>query len=134
MLLPMFAMFMWIWVIILYALFHRIKAVRTRELHPKYFRTFSGATPPIWIEKQNRHITNLFECPPLFLIAGVLIIALKLEDGIFVALAWAFVALRIVHSIIHIGINHVIMRLSVFALSATVLVVIWARIVFLAQP
>ena len=42
-----------------------------------------------------------------------------------VALAWAYVALRIVHSAIHLSYNRVVHRLAVFALSNAVLGMLW---------
>jgi hypothetical protein len=43
------------------------------------------------------------------------------------ALAWAYVALRIVHSAIHLTYNKVLHRLGVFALSNVVLVALWVN-------
>jgi hypothetical protein len=40
-------------------------------------------------------------------------------------MAWAYVSLRIVHSLIHLSYNRVIHRLSVFALSNAALVSLW---------
>lgn len=42
-----------------------------------------------------------------------------------VAMAWAYVALRILHSLIHLSYNHVIHRLMAFAASNLVLIVLW---------
>ena len=40
-------------------------------------------------------------------------------------LAWAYVGLRIAHSVVHLSYNHVIHRLVVFAASNLVLVILW---------
>ena len=65
MLLPMFAMFMWIWLS-----FSRLfidAAVRTRELHPK-FRTFRRDSSDLI---ENRIVSHqLFECLPCSLSQG----------------------------------------------------------------
>ena len=42
-----------------------------------------------------------------------------------VAVAWAYVALRIVHSLIHLTYNRVMHRLTAFAISSTVLALLW---------
>jgi len=39
--------------------------------------------------------------------------------------AWSFVALRVVHSLIHLTYNRVLHRLSAFALSNAALVSLW---------
>jgi hypothetical protein len=45
--------------------------------------------------------------------------------GVFLALAWAFVVLRIVHSFIHCTYNRVMHRFTAYLLSSLVLWVIW---------
>jgi len=52
-----------------------------------------------------------------------------------IALAWAYVALRVVHSLIHITYNHVLHRFLAFASSNFVLLALWilvGRAVFTA--
>ena len=48
---------------------------------------------------------------------------------LLVHLAWAYVALRIVHSLIHLSYNHVLHRFLAFATSNVVLLGIWALLV-----
>ena len=43
-----------------------------------------------------------------------------------VGLAWAYVALRVVHSLIHLSYNHVYHRLAAFVVSNGVLAALWA--------
>jgi hypothetical protein len=71
---------------------------------------------------------NLFELPVLFY-AGVLLAAqLGVSDGVSLALAWAFVALRAVHSLVHCTFNHVMTRFVAYALATLVLVAFWVRL------
>jgi hypothetical protein len=46
-------------------------------------------------------------------------------DAVGLGLAWAFVALRIAHSAVHLTYNHVVHRMRVFALSVLVLLTLW---------
>jgi hypothetical protein len=46
-------------------------------------------------------------------------------DALAVNLAWGYVALRALHSLIHLSYNNVIHRLSFFALSNFVLMALW---------
>jgi len=48
---------------------------------------------------------------------------------LLLGLAWAYVALRLLHSFIHVGYNKVMHRFNVFALSALVLLVMWVLLV-----
>ncbi|WP_447939828.1 MAPEG family protein [Pseudoxanthomonas mexicana] len=71
---------------------------------------------------------NLFELPVLFY-AGVLLAAqLGVSDAVSLALAWAFVGLRTVHSLVHCTWNHVMTRFVVYALATLVLIAFWVRL------
>ncbi|WP_055944162.1 MAPEG family protein [Pseudoxanthomonas sp. Root65] len=71
---------------------------------------------------------NMFELPVLFY-AGVLLAAqLGVSDGVSLALAWAFVALRAVHSLVHCTFNHVMTRFVAYALATLVLIAFWVRL------
>ena len=71
---------------------------------------------------------NLFELPVLFY-AGVLLAAqLGVSDAVSLALAWAFVGLRAVHSIVHCTYNHVMTRFVAYALATLALAAFWMRV------
>jgi hypothetical protein len=40
-------------------------------------------------------------------------------------LAWLFVGLRVAHTVVHLTLNHVLLRLSVFALAVTTMLALW---------
>ena len=48
-------------------------------------------------------------------------------DATAVSLAWAYVALRVVHSLVQATVNRVVVRFSVFAAGSLVLVVFTVR-------
>lgn len=50
-------------------------------------------------------------------------------DAAGLALAWAYVACRALHSLIHLTYNNVVHRLATFAASNLVLLAIWIRVV-----
>jgi hypothetical protein len=68
---------------------------------------------------------NLLELPMLFYVVGILLYITGGASHLVVALAWAFVALRVVHSLIHLTYNHVLHRLAAFTLSNVALVLLW---------
>jgi Uncharacterized protein conserved in bacteria len=71
---------------------------------------------------------NLFELPVLFY-AGVLLAAqLGVSDSASLALAWTFVGLRVVHSVVHCTFNHVMTRFIAYALATLVLIAFWVRL------
>jgi hypothetical protein len=107
----------------------RINAVRTGQVKRSYFRTMSGEAPDHLL-KLSRHFSNLFEIPVLFYAAGILSIALDIENTLLLTFAWVFVALRCAHAFIHIGYNNVIHRLLVFAAGSICVLIIWCIFLF----
>jgi len=64
----------------------------------------------------------------LFLVTGVLLIALHKVDALYIYLAWGYVGLRYIHSAIHVTYNNVVHRSSVHFVSDMILVVMWFRL------
>lgn len=83
---------------------------------------------PTQVSVLNRNYMNLLEAPVLFYVASLLIFVTNKTDTTFLYLAWAYVALRIIHSAIHLTYNRVLHRGLTFGASASVLTVIWLRI------
>ena len=69
---------------------------------------------------------NLFEMPVLFYLALVVTAIAGLVTPLSLGLAWAYVALRVVHSAIHCGYNRVMHRFYAFLASNLVLWALWA--------
>jgi hypothetical protein len=78
------------------------------------------------IRKLSNNFDNQFQIPVLFYAILPLLIILVKVDWVQVALAWAFVASRILHSQIHTGRNEVIRRFQVFLLGFILVVIMWA--------
>lgn len=71
---------------------------------------------------------NLLESPTLFYAGMLVAYAAHLAHPAYVAIAWAYVAARIVHSAIHCTTNRVKHRFFAFAASFWLLVALWALI------
>ena len=78
----------------------------------------------------NNNLMNLFEIPVLFYVAAIAIYVLQLVDVYYVCLSWVFVALRYLHSLIHLSYNNVLHRGLPYLVSTTLLWLIWFRIGF----
>lgn len=110
--------------------FDAIKSGQTTDL--SYFKTFSGPSPePENVQKVQRNYHNLLATPTLFYAACAAALALGITDTILLYLAWTYVALRAVHSYVHITSNVVMVRFRIFALSLMVLVALWIRLAML---
>ena len=68
---------------------------------------------------------NLFEAPVLFYLALVVAALSGLATPLVLALAWAYVAFRVLHSWIHCTYNRVKHRFYAFAASTFVLCALW---------
>lgn len=76
-------------------------------------------------EKRAHNQRNQFELPVLFYAVTGFALVLGAADATLVALAWAFVASRIVHAAIHIGPNRVRWRGPVFILGFLIVTAMW---------
>lgn len=127
---PMAALALWTLLIAFYmgkVRLSAIKAGQTTDL--EYFKTFQGASPePENVQKVQRNYHNLLATPVLFYAACAAALALGITDTILLYMAWGYVALRVVHSFVHITSNVVIVRFRIFALSLFVLVALWIRL------
>lgn len=125
-----------VYVLYIFALFLalmavRVRAVRRRQVPMAYFSTYSGTPPPEWMVVLGRHYDNQFQVPLLFLASCALLGPSSGHDMPTVALAWAFVAARLLHSVVHLRGNVVVRRLQAYALGWILLIAMWVRQLFL---
>jgi hypothetical protein len=106
----------------------RTRAVKEGRVSSRYFRVFQGETEPDDAAKATRHFANLFEAPVLFYVACVTAIATRQVTLLAVILAWAYVAIRIVHAYIHLGANRLKRRIPVYFTSWAILLALWVAI------
>ena len=107
--------------------YRRYMAVTKREVDLNYYKLYVGEEP----EKArvvSRHVINLLETPVLFYLGAIIAFVTAQSGTAILALAWVYVALRLVHSAIHLGPNVVIWRFRVFVLSMMVLMAFLAVI------
>jgi hypothetical protein len=112
-----------VWVVMFVARFRHMRrnpppagALDQGDLAMSYFRP---------VEMPANNLANLFEMPVLYFALVPLLLLTRHGDHIQVALAWAFVALRALHSFIHIGPKKVIPRFAAYLASCVVLSAMW---------
>ena len=111
----------------------RTKAVRTRKISPRYFKLNKGGEESDRMVAVGHNYSNLLELPFLFYVVCVIAIILNQSAEYFIIHAWVFVALRYLHSYIHITYNHVLHRLFAFAVAGFVLLSMWVKVVLLVS-
>lgn len=103
----------------------RIGEMKRRRIHPQAVAS-SSQMAALEDTRAADNLRNLFELPVLFYAAMLLIIFSQTESLVLLVLAWAFVALRYLHSYIHCTYNRVKDRFTVYLFSGAALWAMWA--------
>ena len=106
----------------------RFAAVRAGKVDPRFYKAFRGDGEPEEAAVTVRNLSNLYEMPTLFYAGVAIAFAAGRSGSMLVALAWTYVGLRYLHSAIHLGMNKVLWRFRVFALSLLVLLAFWVTL------
>ncbi|HEX2879897.1 MAG TPA: MAPEG family protein, partial [Polyangiaceae bacterium] len=120
--------FMLIFCVGLLAFVGRVRAVRNRQMRLRDFEVLDLNTAEAFVARSTRHIANLFEVPVLFYVVCLVALSLRVDDRMALVIAWTYVAMRVVHSFIHLTYNRVMHRMLVFMSSNLVLLVLWIRL------
>ncbi len=118
---PILALVLWTLVIWIWMYATRIPAIQRANIDPQEAaRTRTLNLPPeiMWVSDNYNH---LMEQPTIFYAAAIGAQIAGQADAINIGLAWTYVALRIVHSLVQCTANIVMLRFSVFTLSTIAL-------------
>jgi len=119
-------MVMWFW---LYGT--RIPALSAAKVDPEELvndpkLTLDNVLPP-QVQWKAHNYNHLHEAPTVFYAISITLAIVGQGDGLNAQIAWAYVGLRVVHSIIQATINKVTLRFGIFALSTFCLMFLVAR-------
>jgi hypothetical protein len=132
-LLPLFAQVALTFVLMFWMGSQRVGAIKRKETRMADVALGQLNWPPR-VQQISNCYASQFQVPLLFYVLFILVIVTHHADLLFVALAWVFVLLRILHAYIHTGTNYVPHRFNAFLAGAVVLLVMWiifmVRIVF----
>jgi hypothetical protein len=106
--------------------FDRFAEMRAKRIAPQSLATARAAARELERTQASDNFRNLFEVPVLFYLFCV---ALVLDGGSsagFVACAWLYVGLRVIHSLIHVTYNRVAHRFLAYVASTVLLFGMWA--------
>ena len=82
---------------------------------------------PAEVRWKSDNYNNLMEQPTLFYAIALTLAFAGAADGLNVALAWIYVVLRVIHSLIQATVNIILARFSVFMLGSLVLLALTIR-------
>ena len=122
---PMFALAAWTLFVLLLIPLVRSRAARRREIVIDDFRYGESPNVPGAVSIPNRNYMNLLELPMLFYIVCLVLYVTGGASSLAIAIGWAFVVFRIVHSAIHLTYNRVVHRLAAFTAANVALVFLW---------
>ena len=108
----------------------RLGEMSARHIDPQSVRTSRHAAGVLEKVAAADNFRNLFEVPVLFFAIGGLLAMTGRGTGAELVLAWAYVGLRALHSVIHLGYNRVVHRFAAYALSTLCVFAMWALFAF----
>ncbi|HEX5536048.1 MAG TPA: MAPEG family protein [Sphingobium sp.] len=82
------------------------------------------------VEMPANNLRNLFEMPVLYFALVPLLLLFHAVTSVQLVLAWGYVALRAIHSVIHGRKGPVIARFGVYLMSCAVLLAMWVGLIF----
>jgi len=108
----------------------RVGQMKRERIHPQKVATSAQAAALLTDSRASDNFRNLFELPVLFYAAVVVAAQAGQVGPVTLALAWAFVLLRIAHSAIHCGYNKVMHRFYAYVASGLALWALCAALAF----
>ena len=123
--LPAFAMALLTFVVWWRMYFIRIAEMKRERIHPQSVATSAQMGSRVFDTRAADNFRNLFELPVLFYLALVVAALTSQVTPAVLALAWGFVALRVVHSAIHCTYNKVMHRFYAYLAGGIALWTLW---------
>jgi hypothetical protein len=122
---PMGALALLTFIVLIQVPIRRFRAAFAGHVTPEDFALGESARVPGDVSLPNRNYMNLTELPILFYVLCLMLYVSSTLNQAMLVLAWVYVGLRVLHSLIHVTYNHVFHRLTVFVLSNIVLGTMW---------
>ncbi len=127
-LLPALGLMLWTMLVLVQVPIRRFRAAFQRRVVAKDFECGESAHVPADVALPNRVFMNLVEVPVLFYALVGFYLVTGAVNPVAVALAWAYLGLRIIHSLIYLSYNNVVHRFAVFATSNVVVLAMVAHL------
>ena len=120
---PVFVLILWTFIIFLIMAYGRVRFTKNPQ-DAEHTKDLKGLLPA-WVERTSDNYNHLFEQPVAFYAITISIALIGNFDPLMIQLAWAFVILRIIHSLVQLTFNLVLLRFCLFATG-------WLIIAFMA--
>ncbi|HZP76102.1 MAG TPA: MAPEG family protein [Pseudolabrys sp.] len=126
---PIIALVLWSFVMMAWLYATRIPAISRYNIvldphrPPEDFQ--AQIPPPVRWKADNYN--HLMEQPTLFYAVALTLALAGQGSGLNLALAWAYVALRVVHSLVQATVNVILVRFAIFMIASLVLMILALR-------
>jgi hypothetical protein len=126
---PVVALVLWSFVMWAWLYATRIPAIRTARLAmpPQMTTSDLNAALPASVRWKADNYNHLMEQPTLFYATALVLAFDGAGNGLNAGLAWAYVALRLVHSLVQALTNIIVLRFAVFMVASVVLLALAVR-------
>ncbi len=104
----------------------RVREMRERRISPQSVATSGERAARLADSRASDNFNHLFEVPVLFYALTATALAIGHIPDWLPVLAWLFVVLRVLHSLIQCSYNKVMHRFPVFLAGFAVVIVMWA--------
>ncbi len=132
---PVLALIVWTFVLWFWMYATRIPAIKAAKLDPaRTKRREDLDSLPVAVKQIADNYNHLHEQPTVFYALAIYSHLAGTADEINVTLAWSYVGLRIVHSLIQCTNNAVLIRFAVFTLASFMLMAMTVRNVIALFP
>jgi hypothetical protein len=119
---PMFCLILLTLIVWVYMYARRIPFIVTARLRPDQMTPLELARlAPAAVSNPSDNLKNLFEIPTIFYALALYLYVTHQVDEIYLVAAWIFIALRVLHSLVHCTFNYVPLRFWIYAISTTAL-------------
>tara|TARA_A100001035_G_scaffold50675_3_gene36891 strand:+ start:22754 stop:23155 length:402 start_codon:yes stop_codon:yes gene_type:complete len=111
---PVFTLLLWTFAITAIMAYGRVRFTKDPQ-DAAHTRDLKGMMPA-WVERTADNYNHLFEQPVAFYVVTLSIALMNNIEPLMVQLAWGFVFVRIIHSLVQLTINIVLLRFAIFAI------------------
>mgnify|MGYP001356893647 FL=1 len=119
---PIVALAAWSLIMLIWLYATRIPAMQRAGIKPGDIKPGADASKlPPWASNVADNYNHLMEQPTIFYAVAFALQLLNQTDQNTVMLAWAYVGLRAIHSLVQATVNIILVRFSIFVIASVVL-------------
>ncbi|MEM9599737.1 MAG: MAPEG family protein [Pseudomonadota bacterium] len=122
---PVIALIIWTLIVWVILYMRRIPAMKAARMNPEHAKSPTGDWKnalPLKVQAPAHNYNHLLEQPTIFYAFMAWAVLTANISPIILYLAWGYVGLRVIHSLIQISTGPVMARFSIFALSTLCLI------------